>query len=297
MRLIKTMLESKNVFPDKITNEWINQMPRRKLTSEEKKLPYAKYYHKDIAPIPQSDLDIVNDGPIQSRDALPITKRHALLELGYLKTETGYCLMPDGTGFASTKVFMPNVTPQMLDWWFNWHPLHSLRYVIWCPIAHVGISAETPEAHKDSSGIDLKKRNYGKSHFPVEGFDLKSAQRIRIRFYDPKQLGIDISKFEDTNVSNLFAAAVTREIGSFSIPINVFMHFVRKVDGGVEYRSRYWLGWTINKQGELKKSIFPFSRKFMLSITRNNCIHSLTEYNNLASFLPSLYEEEQGRID
>ncbi len=271
-------------------------MPRRELTAEEKKLPYAKYYHQDMAPIPQADLDIVNAGPINVRDALPTTERNAMLDPGYQKTETGYCLMPDGTGFAATKVFMPNVTPQMLDWWFNWHPLVPLRYAIWCPVAHAGISAETPEAHQDNSGVDLHIRNYGKSHYPVEGFDLKGAQKIRIHFYTPEQLNLDMSKFIEPNISNLFTATVTREIGKISIPINVFMHCVRKIDGGIEYRSRYWLGWTLNKQGEFVKPGLPFPSKLMENMARCNCIHSLTEYNHLASILPALYGEQQGRI-
>jgi hypothetical protein len=35
----------------------------------------------------------------------------------------------------------------------------------------------------------------------------------------------------------------------------------------------------------------------MIDLARNNCLHSLIEYNNLASFLPQLYEEMDGRIE
>ena len=34
----------------------------------------------------------------------------------------------------------------------------------------------------------------------------------------------------------------------------------------------------------------------MIDLVRNNCLHSLTEYNNLASFLPQLYKEMGGKI-
>lgn len=37
-----------------------------------------------------------------------------LLDQGYLPTEKGFCVMPDGSGFAATKVFMPGVTPEMI---------------------------------------------------------------------------------------------------------------------------------------------------------------------------------------
>ncbi len=132
MKLIKTMLDMKNIFPTEITNEWINKMPRRQLDSIEHLLNYSSYYYKDMAHIPQDDLDIVNAGPIDVSKALPISECHKLLKKGYLKGEVGYCLMPDKTAFAATKVFMPNVTPDMINWWFNWHPLENLRYAIWC---------------------------------------------------------------------------------------------------------------------------------------------------------------------
>jgi hypothetical protein len=157
-------------------------MSRRELTREEASKPYAKYYSKDMTSIPPEDLDRVNAGPIDSSKALPIAERNDLLQEIYLPCETGYCLMPDDTGFAATRVLMQNVTPAMLDWWFNWHPLQGLRYAIWCPIAHSDISAETPQTRLDSSGVDLAVRNYGKSHLLVEGFDLNGAQKLRIHF-------------------------------------------------------------------------------------------------------------------
>ena len=55
MSIISTLTGTKTVFPDIVTNEFINSMPRRELTEEEKKLPYAKYYYKDMALIPEED--------------------------------------------------------------------------------------------------------------------------------------------------------------------------------------------------------------------------------------------------
>ncbi len=73
---------------------------------------------------------------------------------------------------------MKGVTPTMLDWWFNWHPLAALRYAIWCPVGHVGISAKTPNAHIDSSGVDLHIHNYGKSHYPIKLFNSNTYKKI-----------------------------------------------------------------------------------------------------------------------
>lgn len=108
--------------------------------------------------------------------------------------------MPDGSGFAATKVFMPGVTTQMLDWWFNWHVLEGLRYAIWCPVAHTDISAKTPKAHLDSSNIPLHERNIGKIHYPVEGFNIAGAQNIEIAFRSPHSLGISDEQLNSSSI-------------------------------------------------------------------------------------------------
>ena len=295
MNPLKTVQDTKTLFPDVVTNEFINSMPRRELTAEEQALPYAKYYYKDMAPIPEEDLALVNAGPIDPKDALPITEAARVLDDGYLPTETGYCLMPDGSGFAATKVFMPGVTTEMIDWWFNWHPLEGLRYAIWCPIAHDGITAETPEAHKDSSGTPLHTRNIGRIHYPVEGFDLKGAQKIEIAFRSPEVLGITMEQIERSSLSTFEIATCTNL--KPRTPINVFFHAIREVPGGVEYRSRYWLKYTFKDDKPVLSHTPVPTRNQLFYMARCNCIHSLTEYNNLASILPSLYDEMGGRID
>ena len=294
MNPLSTLLGMKNVFPQIITNEFVNSMPRRKLTVEEEALPYSKYYFKDMAKIPQRDLDIVNHGPVEASLALPISQRNKLMEPGYLPIETGYCLMPDGSGLAATRVFMPGVTTEMIDWWFNWHPLVGLRYAIWCPVAHTGISAKTPEAHLDSGGVDLHVRNIGKIHYPMEGFNVKGAQKLEIAFKSPEQLGFDMKLFNSGSMSTYAAATVTNVFPR--MPINIFFHAIREVEGGIEYRSRYWLTYTMNRKGNIVKSGFPLPKSIVLAMARNNCIHSLMEYNNLASILPPLYKEMDGKI-
>ena len=294
MDVMKTLRDTKTLFPEIVTNEFINSMPRRELTEEEKALPYAKYYYKDMARIPEEDLAQVNAGPIDPSLALPITEAARLLDDGYLPNEVGFCMMPDGSGYAATKVFMPGVTTEMIDWWFNWHPLEGLRYAIWCPIAHVTASAKTPEAHKDVSGTPLHTRNIGKIHYPVEGFDIAGAQEIEIAFYSPEIFGITKEQVENSSMSTFEIGTVTNVKPRAAV--NILFHAIREVPGGVEYRSRYWLKYTL-KNNKPVKSSFPLpDRDQLYYMARCNCIHSLTEYNNLASILPQLYDEMGGKI-
>lgn len=187
---------------------------------------------------------------------------------------------------------MPDVTPEMLDWWFNWHPLEGLRYAIWCPVAHADISAKDPAKHLDSSGISLNERNYGCTHYPVEGFNLDTAMTIGIEFMPPQDFGLHMALFKALDISNAFCANV-KLFDLDNMPMSVFFHAVREIDGGVEYRSRYWIGYTMIDCNPVKLDL-PVP---VMDVARNNCLHSLTEYNNLASFLPQLYHEMRGRID
>jgi hypothetical protein len=281
-------------FGDPITMDEIRSMKRRDLTEAEKVKPYAKYYYKDLAEIPAEDLAKVNAGPVDPAKALPIDKRNDMMKPAYLDVETGYTVMPDGSGFAATLVKMPGVTPEMLDWWFNWHPLEGLRYAIWCPVAHTDISAKTPARHLDSSGIPLKERNYDLIHYPVEGFDLDSAMQITIEFFSPQNFGLDMKMFKEPEISSAYLAnCILAPLGN--LPFNVFFHAIRKVKDGVEYRSRYWIGQTMTASGPVRVALPPDLP--IMDMARNNCLHSLTEYNNLASFLPQLYKEMGGKID
>lgn len=135
----------------------------------------------------------------------------------------------------------------------------------------------------------------GKIHYPVEGFDLKGAQSIEIAFRRPEVLGMTMEQIENSPVKHFSIATCSTKVGH--IPINVLFHSVREVPGGVEYRSRYWLKHTIkNDHPALSKLPIP-TREQSYYMARCNCIHSLIEYNNLASILPALYNEYNGKID
>ena len=51
------------------------ELERPKLSAEEERLPYAKYFHKPLAPIPQEKLDIWNGPAADPAAALPFAAR------------------------------------------------------------------------------------------------------------------------------------------------------------------------------------------------------------------------------
>lgn len=286
--------------------EDVNKEPRRELTEDEKARPYAKYHYKELGEISAENLEKLNAGPCDPLLAMPAERRSDLLLPDYQSVETGWCLMPDGTGFSATRVFFPGCTPDMLNWWFAWHPLEGLRYDIWCPNCHTDISIDDPHNNKDSTNISIKSRNYGRLHHCVEGFSLDALNNVDIKFYTPAEFGLDPVRTALTPCGAIIgigcfvpALQMAETFGVETdnpthLPFNIALHTSRPVDGGMELRSRYWLGKFL-KNGEVADAKLPgFDYE---AGAWNNCRHSLIEYSNLASFLPELYKEQGGRIN
>lgn len=292
------------------TMEGLRNEPRRELTQEEKALPYAKYFYKDLAEIPKEHLDILNAGPCDPEMALPIDRRDEILLGGEQSVEVGWCKMPDGSGFAATKVFFPNCAPIMLDWWFAWHALESIRYSLWCPNCHTNIRAHHPEDLRDSSNYPLHSRNWNQIHYPEEGFSYEKSTEVIIKFFSPETYGLNPFLVAATPVKAMQMATLimfgdkisftdqlddlAKNSGADFVPFNSFFHTMTTVEGGCVLRSRYWVGKTIV---DGKAVDAPLPGADVEAIAWEHCRHSLTEYNNLASFLPQIYKELDGKID
>lgn len=112
----------------------------KELTAEEKLKPYSKYYYQPAAaPPPHLAALLEHPMPIDSAKALPIKRLNELLNPGHLEVETGYCVMPDGSGYVAVLNTMPGVTVDMMRWWLAWFVLEDLRYKIWFPRDHFGV--------------------------------------------------------------------------------------------------------------------------------------------------------------
>jgi hypothetical protein len=160
---------------------------RADLTEEEKTRPHAKYFYKEPAKVPEDVMAAIQAGPMNFRDALPFEKINDLLNSGYHAVETGHCRMPDNTCYVAVLTKMPGVTGEMLDWWFWWHAVESLRYKIWYPGAHVGNSVENREQLENPS-LSARERYWNNPQYPVEdvgiGPDILTITFIRRRISD-----------------------------------------------------------------------------------------------------------------
>ncbi len=266
-------------------------MPRIPLTAAEKQLPYADFYDRAPAPIPQAVTDQVNKVH-RSQDALAFENLNDLLLPGDLAMEIGHCRKPDGSFFVAMKTPLPGVTKDMLNWWFDWHPKESLRYRIWFPEAHYSIRFKDKADHQRTQGA---LPHWHTTHYPIEDIGI-GKDEISIRFLPPAEFGFDTTLFEAGRVETIICGLVGAESRRAKQVVRM-CHVVRRTSEGLEMRSRFWMGDNIEFEpffgsqfleklantGFMRRKLMPARTGYAMAL------HCAQEYRNLAQILPELY--------
>lgn len=272
--------------------------PLKELTPEEMSKPYAKYYTMEPAP-PDPGLMAAMETPMDPSKALPIENLNDLLNPGYMEVEAGYCILPNGVAYVANHTLMPGVTVDMINWWFAWHSLEDLRYKIWWPQGHFAISISDADREKvldPQRPAPLKFQ--GITHHVVEDVGA-GTEHIAISFLTPEDMGFDMDRFKAPNVGTLVAA--NGLAGRANAPPEapkapaVMCHFIREIADGIEFRTRFWMGYhIIDKKPKL---LLPPGIKIPEDIPQGLGRHNVFEYSNLRAILPRIYEEQKGRMD
>lgn len=270
-------------------------MKLEQLSKEELMKPYAELYYKPLSPIPDKIINKLEEGPLPPDDVLKFENINLLLEPGYLKDEIGYCIMPDGSGFASMLTPMPHVTGEMLKWWFVWHPQESLRYKIWYPGVHIDISVQ--DMHKlNDTNLPLQMRYLYNTNYPVEDIG-NGIQKLYITFVPPEEFGFDVTRFKTSKVATVICGVVG--YSALNVQHTYMVHLARKVQGGIELRSRFWLGYHIKFNSIAQQSFInkiansSIVKKIIITerVAKSMAYHCAAEYKNLAEILPHLYKK------
>lgn len=249
--------------------------------------PYYKYYLEDMAKADPTSQKTMAEFPIDPQDATPVQKRNDLLKPGYLTTEIGYCQMPDGTAFMANYLKMPNVTAEMFHWWFAWHGLEPMRYIIWNKDDHYDVFVKNgTEKQLTDESLSMAERLYGVTHTVTEdtGF---GPEKFDINFKNPIDLGYD---------PELIAGSKTDIVAAANGETALMLHSVREIDGGIELRSRFWLGWNIDLQTHEPVRVIPDNIKIDGEVAKRLGLHSIKEMTNLAEILPSVYAENKDKF-
>lgn len=261
------------------------------LTTNEKKFTYSKYFDQPMAPIPQEKLDILAGGPLSEDKMLKLTERAKLFEPGYLEGETGYGVMADGTGYVANLTYMPGVTKEMFEWWFAWHCLEDARYKIWDPEDHYYARTQDVKTAMNKA-LPMRERTWGTTHEVREDMG-NGPQDMIIEFKKPSEMGYPEELVGTDRCASIMCANVHGTEPGKGMPV-VMTHMIREVEGGIELRSRFWLGyqllWGMTMKQTPKGFVIP-----ELAV-KGVLLHNMKEYTNLAAILPSVYEEEKDRF-
>ncbi|MBR3403162.1 MAG: phloretin hydrolase [Parasporobacterium sp.] len=253
------------------------------LTEKQKNSPLYKYYVRDIAPAPADIVERVKNRDFGDAECVPIWDINCMFEDGYQKDEFGIFLHPEGGMEVSNLTDMPNVTPEMLDFWFAWHGLDSFRYMIWDKDDHFYCQTQDPEISLNEN-LSMKERYWNTTHMVEEVIvPGAEARRFPIHFVPPWEVGFDKAKWEK------FTGTIISTNGTM-------IHFLRqKPEGGYELRTRFYMGWSFD--GE--KYTYDQNRPVIWELAEGLLLHNVKEYRHLAEILPEVYAEfkDNFRVD
>ena len=264
------------------TTGWIYGPEHTVIISDEvKNGPLYKYFQMDMkAPDPARYAAAA--APADPSKGLAPWDLNKLFEPGYLDLECGFCQMPDGGAMLANLTDMPDVTPEMFDFWFAWHGLEDGRYTIWDKEDHYSAVSREKAKGNDKS-LSMKERYWDTTHDVFEDCGL-GPERIIINFRNPADIGFDPEKLKD------FKGTIVCSGNAFA-PV-IMCHFLRpKADGkGYELRSRFWFGYHIGASGKPEKML-PEGEQFSLIPVQALLAHNIKEFTNLADKLPQIYAE------
>ena len=264
---------------------------RQKLFPEEEEMPLAKYFYKYPLHYPNPvAMQIINNmNPIPHEEAIQPHDFMSLLKpYGYDKYELGYCMFPDGSGYVATyRVRPPHITAEMERWYRNWRNLKSkgmvpghgnLRYKIW-----------NYADHFDHYYINWKNGSLG--IHTTESLDLGEGERMYDTIRHEFQLK-DYGMTDEWMQELKDAGCQVTSHGSFETFDEPGSHLCLSYSrpcpqGGVETRSREWIGWR-PENGKIVRDPSTFcSEEYLKKVV----IHTLAEWEHLYTFLPELYAE------
>lgn len=240
-------------------------------------MDYLKYFKMKNAEIP-GDIAKSLEYPGNITETL-FENKNDILENEQLQQETGYIRMGNGDFQVSMICPMPNVTKEMIDWWFWWHPQEDERYQLWFPGEHYKTGyAKKSAAYFESREMPEFQENI---QYPVERIGTRKIP-LMIDFISPEEFGFSKVLMEKCNVATIVCGHVGACRGLVSHTEMAHIFFQR--ENGLFLVSRFWIGKRL-KNPLLRKRILTFST------AKGMAVHCCVEYRNLADKLPLLYEE------
>ena len=253
------------------------------VSKEEKSLSYYKFFERDMAKIPEEKIALLEKS--SATEIVPFEQKDLFLR-GEDKNfcQIGYGVAGNGAGFVCNETFMPNVTVEMLEWWFAWHSVGSdLRYKIWDPEDHYFARADNA-AYVCDENVPVNQKTWGVNHYIIEDVGA-GPDFLKLCFKRPKDFGYDEKIIGTEKCQSLVCA-----IGAGNCAA-AMTHKFYKVDGGAMLCSRFWIGFA-EVEGKIICTL-PEGAKVPVEVAKGLFAHNIKEFSNLAAILPEVYAENK----
>lgn len=251
---------------------------------------YYKYYEMGIAPLSPQQMQEIRNSKGTAQEALSIHDRTKMQDPGTYPAKSGYFPLEEGGLLVSGNMPAPNVTANMMYWWFAWHGLDPLRYAIWNPEDHYDVKVnERGRELSSDPNVPLEEKTWGATHIVTESIG-GPPDEITLMFTEPEKLGYDKSKIGTAGCEFIITANCL--MGDMKVPVHV-VEVAKKVDGIMTIQERFWIGYhVINGEG---KCLIPPDAVLPEEVAMGLIAHFTKEYANLAKILPQVYAEESGK--
>ena len=203
----------------------------------------------------------------------------ALLSPEKLPYVSGVERLGEGILHVAVLTRMPEVSPDMIAWWFGEYMQTTEHYRRWHPRDHVWMSWE-----------DKKPGTYLGAKHLVHEYIGGRLNKLRISFVPQEEF------FGETLREVPGALAICARAGLLERPIDLgrMVHLALPRPWGCELHSRFWLGYVRARDGaRLPEAVgnVPLVRRMAAraSMGRALALHCHEEMTNLAGFLPGLY--------
>lgn len=230
-------------------------------------------------PLPQIPCEI---SYALSKNEITLTsfsEKNDILVTEALQKEVGYKKMSDGSYLVSMYCPMPNITPEMIKWWFWWHPKKDERYKVWFPGAHFSIGYSKKQASYFECETCPEFQN--NTQYPNEKIG-GMKMPLRIDFVTSEEFGFSKSIMQENNIPLI----VCGHVGVFNGLVwhTEMAHIFKQTENGLFMISRFWLGKTMKN---------PLLRKLIITdkMAKGMAEHCCVEYRNLFEILPILYRD------
>ncbi|KPZ73426.1 hypothetical protein AN944_00010 [Shewanella sp. P1-14-1] len=212
-------------------------------------------------------------------------KSSKVLSDTYTSLETGTERKANGIYEVRALTRMPNVSAEMVRWWFADYLQTTEQYKRWHPNAHVWMDWENK----------VPGEVIGASHL-VHEYLGTTLHKLRIQFVDPKEILDDYEPRNDRFV-------ICARAGLLEKPLNAthMCHVVQNTEYGAQMRSAFWMGYVEKRDGNdtvtsIESVLGNTALARMFLISKQDSIdlmtHAIEEMNVLANFLPDLYQQE-----